>query len=171
MTDFDCNATYIKLMPKILRHRNQAREHSKQLRTQDSVLEWSGLTAIIAATVLAFVAAIVDDPNKIGQWAYVCGVVGGLNMVGGICEMVAQRRQYDYRLEEAKHCEGKLNSILIALEAQTIHWSDVIEEYRTVVEQYPTILKEDRSAKGSSGLRRLRTARAFLSRLIYKAMR
>ena len=150
MVSADRSAIRTQLTHQIHWHCSQAQKHTQRLQTQDSVLAWGALVALIAATVLAFVAAIVNNPDVMGQWPHICGAVGGLNVVGGICEMIAQRRHFDQRLDEAEQCEGKLNSILIALETQTLHWPEVVEEYRAVVEQYPTILKVNRRIGGRS---------------------
>ena len=141
MAKEDKNDSRDTMLQQIHRHHYAAKVYATQLRNQHSFLVLITLLAIVAGTVLSFAAAIINDKSRMGEWRYICGIVGGLNAIAGICTMVAQRYQLDKRLGNAESCEGELNSLILALRDGNRPWEDIFIEYRYIVERNPRILK------------------------------
>ena len=141
MTHEEKKLFHDNMLQQIHRHHYEAKAYATRLRNQHSFLVWITLLAIVAGTFLSFTAAVINDKSRMGEWRYICGMVGGLNAIAGICTMVAQRHQLDKRLGNAESCEGELNSLILALREGTRPWEDIFTEYRYIVERNPRILK------------------------------
>ncbi len=141
--------SYERLILLIGRHHDAATTYASQLRIRQSLLKLIELNAIIAGTVLAFAAAIINDKSVLGEWRYICGAIGGFNLIAGVCITVAKRWQLDERLRIAESCEGKLNAIVLALREGTKPHEEILAEYMDVVEQNPRILKVTQSLRKS----------------------